>query len=79
MNDAEASNCKRSTLWLILLATIPLYLLGFNFYVPPNNGDDVTYYHGALSIAAGEGFKSQGLWIKDWPPVQSTIVASAMW
>ena len=61
-----------------MFAIVALYSLGFNYYIPPNNGDDVTYYHGALSIAAGEGFKSQGTWIKDWPPVQSTIVAIAM-
>ena len=55
-----------------------MYALGFNYYVSPNSGDDVTYFHGARSIAAGEGFKSQGDWIKDWPPVQSTIVATVM-
>jgi hypothetical protein len=54
-------------------------LRGFNFYVPPNSGDDATYYDGALSIVAGEGVKSQGQWIKDWPPVQSASVACAMW
>lgn len=78
MTDVVTSRSNSwSCLWL-LLAIVPLYMLGFNYYVPPNNGDDVTYYHGALSIAAGDGFKSQGLWIKDWPPVQSAIVATVM-
>ncbi len=79
MNDAVSSDSnQRHFKWLILFAIVALYSLAFNYYVPPNSGDDVTYYQGALSIAAGEGFKSQGTWIKDWPPVQSTIVALAM-
>jgi 4-amino-4-deoxy-L-arabinose transferase-like glycosyltransferase len=79
MNEAASSESNLPYFkWLILFAVVALYSLGFNFYVPPNNGDDVIYYQGALSIAAGEGFKSQGTWIKDWPPIQSTIVAIAM-
>ena len=69
---------RRHSVWLAGLAVLLLYVLGFNYYVPPSNGDDVTYYHGALSIAAGEGFKSQGSWIQDWPPGQSLLVAMAM-
>ncbi len=64
---------------LILFAVVlVLYGLAFNIYVPPNNGDDITYYHGGLSILAGEGFKEQGKWIVDWPPVQSCLVAAVM-
>ena len=61
-----------------MLVVLVLYGLAFNPYVPPENGDDISYFHGALSIAAGEGFKEQGKWIIDWPPVQSSLVALAM-
>ena len=55
-----------------------LYGLAFNAYVQPTNGDDITYFHGALSIVSGDGFTEQGKWIVDWPPVHSSIVAVAM-
>lgn len=62
-----------------MLVVFVLYGLAFNVYVPPTNGDDVTYFQGALSIADGDGFKEQGKWIIDWPPVQSTLDAAAIW
>lgn len=63
---------------VIAVVVLLLYLLGFNEYVPPQNGDDVVYYHGAISLADGHGYQSQGQWIRDWPPVQSTLVAAVM-
>lgn len=62
----------------ILSAVVVLYTLAFNPYVPPQNGDDISYFHGALSIVAGNGFTEQGKWIVDWPPVHSLLVAIAM-
>ena len=62
----------------ITLVVLVLYGMAFNPYVPPQNGDDISYFHGALSIAAGEGFKEQGKWIIDWPPVQSSLIALVM-
>ena len=64
---------------LIGVVVVLLYSLGFNYYVAPINGDDIVYYEGAVSLSEGNGFKSQGLWIQDWPPVQSMLVAGAMY
>lgn len=75
--NSESSSSNYRLLGLLAFVVV-LYLLGFNFYVPPNNGDDVVYYQGAVSLADGEGYKSQGLWIQDWPPVQSLLVAGTM-
>ena len=62
----------------IISVVVVLYTLAFNPYVPPQNGDDISYYQGALSIVAGDGFTEQGKWIVDWPPVESSLVALAM-
>ncbi|MDZ4851458.1 MAG: hypothetical protein SGI77_19380 [Pirellulaceae bacterium] len=75
MNLIRIANSTRIFLFLLVLG---IYGLMFNVYVPPSNGDDITYFHGALSIAAGAGFKEQGRWIIDWPPVQSALMATTM-
>ncbi|MEM0970314.1 MAG: hypothetical protein AAGJ31_13230, partial [Verrucomicrobiota bacterium] len=59
----------------ICVVVLLLYGSAMNPYVAPNSGDDTTYYQGALSLARGEGYREQGLFIKDWPPVQSLLTA----
>ncbi|MEO0447413.1 MAG: glycosyltransferase family 39 protein [Verrucomicrobiota bacterium] len=62
----------------ICVVVLLLYGSAMNPYVAPNSGDDTTYYQGALSLARGEGYREQGLFIKDWPPVQSLLTAVTM-
>ena len=80
MSESPALEGKnhRNALGLICVLAFSLYSLGINNYVQPTNGDDTTYFLGALSLARGEGYTEQGLWIEDWPPVQSALTALAI-
>lgn len=63
---------------LFLIIPFTLYLIGLNNFLAPETYDEVLYMEGAQSIAKGEGYRSMGEHIVDWPPLMSTYLSVPM-
>lgn len=72
--SGKLSPISRRTLAILLLPLV-LYIAALNPYFPPDNYDDLVYYAGAVSLADELSFKEEGVYIADWPPVLSILVA----